>query len=237
MKYLIITIISLSLLTITTSPIIAQEMQSPQYKLESGTVEMESPAAKENDLLEAKPQLSSQDLATFKEQGFLELTNTQLRQAESAISLSAGAVEFADLIENHQQTKLLEIRVPSQLSFNYALYLSKDDDFQSPAGQKINNTLCNNPRSPCLAQTAKPWTAENAYGVGYRLTGNNIPIEFSRLDNYRPFPNNNTLLKLLTYKKTSAGQTAALTVKINIPVEKADSSYITTISLMTIPEL
>src|SRR3990167_878145 len=196
MKYLIITIISLSLLTITTSPIIAQQMQSPQYKLESGTVEMESPVAKENDLPVAK----------FKEQGFLELTNTQLRQAESAISLSAGAVEFADLIENHQQTKLLEIRVPSQLSFNYALYLSKDDDFQSPAGQKINNTLCNNPRSPCLAQTAKPWTAENAYGVGYRLTGNNIPIEFSRLDNYRPFPNNNTLLKLLTYKKTSRSE-------------------------------
>lgn len=217
--------------------VFATEMESPNYRLESGTIEMSQEEVKgqpeDNSPARMNTVLSANQQQLFQANGYVFLHNPS-SQEQLTFTLSNGTVEFTDLTANPIQEMDIVVNTSNTASLPSSLYLQQETPFISPNGKQIASTLCQKTSTVCTATTARQWTDKQVFGLGYKIDGIQKPIDFIGKNYYRSFNKPSQTNRILTYRNN--GSSSSLTFKLNIPVELSESSYETTISLFIIPQ-
>jgi hypothetical protein len=97
-----------------------------------------------------------------------------------SLSLSEIALAFGSLTkEDLNNEKTLTLTVSSGSAGGYQILAQENDHLKSTVGSEIVDTSCD-PADSCDYQNdAGTWTQNTTYGLGYSMSGTDVPTEFS----------------------------------------------------------
>lgn len=234
--------IILVLILLLTFPVFvsAQEMQSPNYRLEPGTFEMSTEEqnipAQEVQPEAEKSLLTTEEQTLFKSRGYIFINDDFNNNTELSLSLSANTIEFSDLTSKPLQEKNVSYTITSNLNTRINLFLHKDTELAAPNGQIISNTICQH-SFPCTDNLAQEWVDSYIYGIGYRIINNKRPIDFITDSYYRSLPKTNVSKKIISYNNLLTNLDGKIGFKINLEDNQKDSSYESVLTLLVLPSL
>lgn len=178
----------------TTHSTHAVNMQSPEYRIEFGTVD--SGGGKMNDPIDDTYQLTSsigQSVAKeFQSNGYVVKAGFQYiySRIPFSFSLSSIRIDLGTLLPSTPSTGALTLKVSFGGAGQYIVTARADTPLTQIQGTNtIPFTACNGGVDTCSITSAKLWTNANAYGFGYGMTGQDIPADFISNSYYRPFAN------------------------------------------------
>lgn len=108
----------------------------------------------------------------------------------------------------------------------------------SSAGiQEIPNTLCNG--SPnCSESTATLWDQTDAYGFGYRVTGDDRPADFDSANYFRRFTilsDNEVPVSIMASSGIAKSRVATVTLRMNVSTTQEAGTYQTILRFVAVP--
>lgn len=102
----------------------------------------------------------------------------------------------------------------------------------------IPDTQCDGGINTCTLTSAKPWTSSSAYGFGYNMTGQDIPVDFTNSTYYRPFADRNlgdTPAVVMTNTNVGRDRQSTMTFKGNVSSGQEGGTYQTVINFVATP--
>lgn len=153
-------------------------------------------------------------------------------------SLSSTAISFGELIPNNPVTGSTTMSVSFGNAGQYQVTAGELGPLQTLSGSSIPDTSCDGGSDTCDESTAKPWTSSNAYGFGYSLQGNDIPVDFTDNTRFRPFPDlvaGETAAVVMTNSNVGKNRQATMTFKANVSNIQQAGTYQTVINYVATP--
>ena len=266
-------IIALVLSTIyyllTTTPSYAINMQSNQYRIQFGTVD--SGGGKMTDPVDDTYRLSSSIGQTaareFQSNGYVVKAGFQYIYSRIPFSfyLSSIRVDLGTLLPSTPSIGNITFKVSFGGAGQYVVTARADAPLTTYQGtNSISFTGCNGGADTCTITNAKLWNSSSAYGFGYRMTGQDVPADFTDLvynSYYRPFSNNllsesaatimqssnvtaditptpaipYTPAPILTGVPRTTTHQAVMTMKVNVSSFQQAGSYATVLRFLATP--
>jgi len=206
-----ITIILIIIIILIPTSVIAINMDSPQYKIQFGNVNM-------GGVKGGGPEGGSLMIDTIDDTYTISSTlgQTAAGQYESAgyivkagfqyiyskipftFSISNTTVNLGSLLPNTPVTSPITLTVSYGGAGEYIVTAREETPLQTQSGlysiyetSCSNDTCCNGGANTCSENLAKPWTSTSAYGFGYNMKDDDITADFINDTYFRPFPDKN----------------------------------------------
>lgn len=216
----------------------AQEMSSPNFRLQGGNLNMTSgnKASQNFKLSDVVGQTAS---SLFSSKGYLIQSGFLNSAAGQLFSLSIypAVVDFGTLIPNSPVEKTLQITISNGDVPGYSISVAQDHELSTGAQATIANTSCNQTNQPCTVNKALRWDDAGIFGFGYNLAGNSVARDFTDKSFYRPFAN--LLLKespaqIMVSRQKKVIDQSVMTLKLNISSDQAVGQYRNTLSFTAV---
>lgn len=187
--------------------------------------------------------------AKFEKDGIVVIDTPPAQETKSYLetSLSSVKISFDSLRPNMMQEKSVSMGVSSNSgSYSYQVVGMQSGFFVSPGGFGIDNTLCDIVKTPCTTTYARKWESNEASGFGYRLRGQDSPLDFINDTYYRVFPvtvdkkgKSTSDLPVVLFQNNSieGNREGAITFKIVPPPTFTEGTYTTELKIITYPSL
>lgn len=185
-------VFSLILLCIAcVCPVGAVNMTSDEYRIQFGTVNSGGKKMTDSSykLSTSVGQAAAQE---FQSNGYIVKAGFQYiySRIPFTFSLSNTRVDFATLVPGVPALDSLTLRVSFGGAGQYIVTTRADHPLATSSFNTfIPFTSCNGGGDTCSTTLAKPWTLTSAYGFGYSMSGQDIPLDFIDTTYYRPFAN------------------------------------------------
>ncbi len=211
MKIVKITLISGFLTTIyflLSTHVVAVNMQSPEYRIQFGTVDSGGGKMENNvdDTYTLTSSIGQAAAKEFQSNGYIVKAGFQYIYSRIPFSfyLSTIRVDLGTLLPSTPSTSPLTIKVSFGGAGQYIVTARADSPLTSIQGANtISFTACNGGIDTCTITNAKQWTSSAAYGFGYNMTGQDIPADFAGSTYFRPFANKLTSEDAATIMQSS----------------------------------
>ncbi|MFH0773029.1 MAG: hypothetical protein V1922_01845 [bacterium] len=184
-------------LFVYSARVFAINMQSNEYRIQFGTID--SGGGKMIDPVDDSYRLNSSigqaAAKEFQSSGYVVKAGFQYIYSRVPFTfyLSSIRVDLGTLLPNTPATGDITLKVSFGGAGQYIVTARADAPLTEVQGPDIISfTGCNGGVDTCTITNAKLWNSASAYGFGYRMTGQDVPVDFIDLiynSHYRPFAN------------------------------------------------
>jgi len=166
-------------------------MNSPQYRIQFGTVNSGGKAMTNTDY-KLNTSVGQTAAKEFQASGYIVKAGFQYiyTRIPFTFSLSSIQVNLGTLLPSVPSSGNITLSVSFGAAGQYIVTARADKPLATASlANTIPFTGCDGGSDTCTTTLAKPWTLTTAYGFGYGMTGEDIPADFINNTYYRPFPN------------------------------------------------
>lgn len=117
----------------------------------------------------------------------------------------------------------------------YTITITQSEDLKKKSGETIPATTCDDRCTPSFANL---WTSDSVYGLGYTLTGNDIPSDIKSDSYFRPMirsDESGTTPVIMESSDAYQSRTAHLQLKLIPPTSSPIGSYEHIITITILP--
>lgn len=229
-----ILLLLLTLFILNRSPLDAAEMESPRFRIESGSVDFTLP---EQSIQPKNQNSSNPDIEQFNSTGLLVKSDSQsTNDTPFRIIIEQSLLSFKDTTPNTPSIEASLISVAGGRTI-YQVLMSEADELKKLSGESIPDTICNTNKK-CTAAIAAPWESISSYGFGYSLSGQDIPTDFQNTKYFRAFANSKKKARPAIIMKAtdkSDERHATITAKTIVSAVQADGTYESIINYLAVP--
>lgn len=215
-------------------PLNAAEMESPRFRIESGSVDFTLPETPSEG---SHQNNNNPDIEIYNSTGMLVKSDSQSTDSTPfRFSIGNSLLSFKDVSPNMPSTVSSLISVTGGRSI-YQIFLSESNELNKLSGESIPDTLCSANRK-CTPAISAPWNSISSYGFGYSLSGQNIPTDFKNGTYFRPFANikkNSQPIAIMKASDKSDERHATITLKTIVSAVQADGTYESVINFLAVP--
>lgn len=205
--------------------IFAQEMSSPQYKIELEQVEASSSAKTE--------QLNILQQKHFNENGYII---SPPKEDFIQLNISDTVLNLPNLSSDQAQIHSILSSVSSSKLFGYQLIMIPLQGLESTNGEQIEPTSCDGKSQTCTITSAREWQSNAHFGWGYSVTGPDSLSDFINENYYRPFKTGESVVVSNSYAAKSERSTE-MRFKVVIPPDLSEGNYSSIIKIFALPTL
>lgn len=154
-----------------------------------------------------------------------------------SFKISSTSIPFGSLIIGTFATVTQSLQVTSIGAGGYKVTASEDHPMQliSNSSITIPNTSCD---SGCTSTTAKPWTSASNTGLGYNMSGNDVPSSFIDSTYFKQFADlssGGTAQVVMSSSHVGTNRRAVVTYQISIGASQAAGDYQTQVTYIATP--
>lgn len=165
----------------------AQQLQSPRYRIESGTLSLEPDLNQVSGNYDLSSSFGPNSKKQFKEKGYVAISRVRADSSTKShlrMQLSSSQLVFdrADIIDESIQKS--SVTVTGMSSTPVILGVRQAEPFKNSFGGVVDSTQCDNKSLKCTPTQARKW--KNAFGFGYGVNGSTF-ADLDGVDNFRPF--------------------------------------------------
>jgi len=253
---LIFLIFNFSLLTFHLSQVLAIEMNSPQYRIQMGDVNIgaanQLESANGNLLSDTLGQLAAGE---FNSDGYIVKAGFQYLHSivPFSFSISNTNIDFGEIYAHNPVTATTDLSVSFGGGGQYQVTVEELERLKTIVGSNyIDDTCCDagcSSESKCTETTAAVWNENSTTGFGYKMSLEDIPTTFAICGDtcYRPFPDASiaedsavvmsspdVTVDLASKPKDIIHQ-AQMTLKLNVGGAQAAGTYQTILNFVATP--
>jgi hypothetical protein len=210
----------------------AATVETDSYSIESSSVDADPPtpmptSESEQDNSPTIPTttfLSTVEYEKLMSDGYVIRSNNDLSNFIT-FSSTNPILDFGELTAD--STKQADTTLMIKHKGGYQVEVEKEDI--SGLSQKISDTTCNGGSDTCSPTHAAIWDDHTKKGIGYAMSGNDIPYDFFTTDFFRPFnvfENKKSPAYIMSnlYLNKQIAQ-SKMTLKLHTPINQTSSSY------------
>jgi len=219
----------------------AFDMQSSQYQIEGGNINMTS-GNKQSEGYKLSDTVGQLAAGQFRSRGYIVKAGFQyLGKVEPfRFTVSDAYVDLGTLTPN----------VPSTGATNLIVSYGSANQYQVTAVEEgvlrtldsinfIPDTKCNGGQHTCRENEAKIWNLNSAYGFGFNMSGQDVPSDFLNANFFRPFPdetlNEAPAIIMSNPQRIGKSRQAKVTFKANVSNLQPVGTYQTVIDFVATP--
>lgn len=237
--FFIILILIFSFLTFNLDGVVAVNMESSRFKIESANT---SSAAGNKSSTGYKLSDTIGQLAAgqFSSTGYIVKAGFQYIHSIIPFRFSISNINIAlgTLTPNTPSTATTTLTIYFGGAGQYQVTAIEEGALKTLSGNIIADTSCDGGAETCTESLAKNWTSSTAYGFGYNMSGNDIPADFSTSNHYRPFPDRAAAESpaiIMSSLNVGKSRQSTMTFKVNISPIQPAGSYQTVINFVATP--
>jgi len=217
----------------------AINMDSTQFQIESGTVNIEENNPGNNSVTLTST-LGQGEIKEFLSNGFVLKEGYQnvYPIVPFSFSISTTSINFGTLMANTPRTQRALISVNFGPVGLYQVAVEEMGKLRAQTGAHIPDTTCNGGSKSCSKTSANLWNSTSAYGFGYAMSGNDIPSDLNSHDYYRPFPDgslNEIPTTIMSNIEGGNNRQSTITFKANVSPNQESGTYQTFIKFIVTP--
>ena len=153
-------------------------------------------------------------------------------------TISNSDVAFGELTPNTFSTGSTTLSVSNGGAGGYQVtaYEDKPLTIQGGGSTTIPDTTCD--AGGCSESISGTWTDATKHGFGYRMTGQDVPTDFSGANTFKQFANkltNEVPQVVMSSLSVGKNRTATVTYKVSIPGSQAAGNYENSIVYIATP--
>lgn len=175
---------------LSVSSIYAVDMESSEYKIQFGTVDIAG-GTQSSGSYKLSTSVGQSAAKEFQANGYIVKAGFQYIYSiiPFSFALSDININLGSLIPNTSATGTMTLTVSAGGAGGYQVTAIEDHSLQTLSGaNEIPDTACDSGTS-CNKSGANLWTLDTTYGFGYNMSGQDIPVDFTNSNYYRPFAN------------------------------------------------
>ena len=207
----------------------AQDMNSQNFKIEGGNLNMTS-GNKASQNYKLSDVVGQTTAGLFASKGYI-IQSGFLNGAAGAVfsfSVTPSVVDFGTLSPKIPVEKTIRITISNGNMPGYTVRVSENQPLATTAGAEIPDTVCDEGKNPCTYSNASEWSKNSTFGFGFRMAGRTVPVDFAKINFYRPFPatrrGEQSILIMQSGAKKVVDQ-ATMTLKVNISKTQPVGQY------------
>lgn len=232
-------LLSTSYYLLTTSPVLADNLRSTDFRIQMGTINSGGGNQSGGGFKLANT-VGQTAQGQFDVAGYRVRAGFQYIHSIIPFSFSVDkiAVNFGSVLPSTIYTDTNVLTVHAGGAYGYAVKAIEDKLLTSTGTTTIPNTTCN-PALPCSISDATAWTSTLSYGFGYNMSGDDVDTaDFTGSTFFRPFPANNLSQNPVTIMSKSGvtrASVATLTYQLIISPTQPAGTYRNIIQYLAIP--
>lgn len=236
MRYILALLLLTSAFSLLPSPVRAETLLSPSYKIRLGNFNMTSgfKSSASYNLTDTVGQIAAE---FFSSSGYHVKAGFQYIYAlyNFSFSISSLAINLGTQSPNAftTATNTLTVSTPGQ---GYSVTTYEINKLKNSTGNTIPDTTCDS--GTCTETAAGVWTTATNNGFGYNATGNDVATDFVSSTYYRPFPDfslSEAPATVMTTSLSGRNRIATITYKLSQPGSQAAGIYTTEIIYIATP--
>lgn len=153
-------------------------------------------------------------------------------------TVSPVLVDFGQIYPENFVERKVKITIGNGNTHGYNVKVAQNEPLSTSLGAQIPDTACDALKdSVCTPVGSAKWKEITSYGLGYQMSGNTVPKDFSKNDGYRPFAALTRNEKSVTIMESTAKKTvdqAAMNLRVNIAKQQPVGIYRNTINFTAI---
>jgi len=220
--------------------VFAINMESPLFKIQYGEIGIAG-GNKSSTNYNLYDTIGQTAAGQFNSSGYVVKAGFQYLHSiiPFRFSISNSNINFGTLIPNSPQTATTTLTVSFGAAGQYQVTAIEEGRLRTlDNSSSIPDTECDGGSNTCNENFAQPWTSNNAYGFGYNLSGDDIPLDFINSNYFRPFPNiqeNENPVVIMSSTNVGKNRQATVTLKVNISPIQPAGRYQTIINFVATP--
>lgn len=164
----------------------AQQLQSPGYKIESGTLIIQPEPDETSADFNGPASYGPEAQKKFEEKGYVVIRSVVTDSSEKPfirLRLDKSQLGFDNADIKGESVQRNSINLSGLGSANFIVSLRQHEQFKNSFGATIEPTKCDGKSLKCTPVNAQVW--KKAFGFGYRATGGSVR-DFDNIDAFRP---------------------------------------------------
>ena len=154
-------------------------------------------------------------------------------------SITDTSVEFDPLIPSNPQTETTDLTVSFGGAGQYQVTAVEETALKTFDGSNsIPDTECDGGGDTCTITSAKTWSSNSAYGFGYNMSGDDVPVDFLGASYYRPFSDRSlggNPVTIMSGSNVGRNRVSTVTFKINVSNIQPAGTYTGVINFTATP--
>jgi len=252
---LVLLAFSFSILTFNLSQANAIEMNSTQYRIQMGDVNIGAANNQESENGNLLSNTLGQIAAgQFDSDGYIVKAGFQyIHSIEPfTFSISDTNINFGEIEPNYPETATTDLSVSFGSGGEYLVTVAEQARLNTENGDYIDDACCDvgcSSVDKCTESVSALWDLNSTPGFGYKMFGEDIPTTFTTCGDkcYRPFPDTSipedpavimsspdVTVNLASKPKDTIHQ-SQMTLKLNVNTGQASGTYQTILNFMATP--
>lgn len=225
----------------------AANMESPQFKIQSGSVNIGGKDS-ESSSYKLNTSLGQSAAGEYNSNGYIVKAGFQYIHSIIPFSfkISNTNVNFGTIYPESPATATTNLTVSFGGAGQYEVTAIEEGPLKTLTGVTFPDATCNGAFNSCTESISEVWNSNSAYGFGYNMSGDDIPLDFLDSSYYRPFSDrtagespivimNSTNVTLEPASSPINSRSSTVTFKINSSPNQAGGTYQTVINFMATP--
>lgn len=187
-RNIIVIVFMLSCVTAMSSSLVhGQAFQSEQYRIESGSFELDPELTKPPLGYDLSSNFGPTAQQKFKEKGYAAISREDADSVTRPfirLQVPHSQLFFNEAEVGDESLQRNTLRILGNSVTQFIVGVRQDSAFANNFGATISPMVCDIKDAPCTPVSAGFW--KKSYGFGYRLNGA-LTDEFRSRDNFRPF--------------------------------------------------
>jgi hypothetical protein len=238
LHHLKIASLSIGMLLMSASGILAETMNSASYTVQFGNFNVTS-GEKSSASYNVTDTVGQIAPGQYDGTGYVVKAGFQYIYPFRRMSLkiSKTTISLGELTYGSFNTDSHTVTVDTNGAGGYAVRTFETHPLRLQAGTTvIRDTLCDS--GPCSETTAQSWTNANNHGFGFNANGNDVSADFTTTSYFRQFAdisNAETMQTIMSGSGVSLNRVATITYKASPAGNQEAGNYETTVSYQLIP--
>ncbi|MCS6956298.1 MAG: hypothetical protein NZM02_00420 [Patescibacteria group bacterium] len=229
----------LSFLLFSSTAILAVNMESSRFKIESANTSIAS-GEKSSSNYKLSDTIGQTAAGEFSSNGYIIKAGFQYIRSiiPFRFSVSNTNINLGTLLPNTPVTATTVLTIYFGSAGQYQVTAAESHPLKTLANNIIPDTNCNGGSETCTESIAKIWNSNSAYGFGYNMSGDDIPSDFDSSSKFRPFPDlssSENPAVIMSSNNVGKNRQATMTFKVNISPLQPVGSYQTIINFVATP--
>lgn len=214
------------------STVHAVEMESPRFRIESGSIDFSVP-----EKTTTTQSFSTPEIEKFDSEGLIMKTDNQTTESTPfRFVLEKSLLSMGNAVPGTPAVVSSTVSVSGGRTV-YQVLVDESDFLKKLSGETIPDTTCNSQKK-CTPKIAAPWNSVSTYGFGYTAEGQDVAADFINTDYFRPFPNrkkNDGSVVFMKGFEKSDEKHSTITLKTILSAIQADGTYENTVTFTATP--
>lgn len=224
----------------STRTVLSQYMESTRYRIEYPNINIGA-TQDTSENYSINTTLGQTAAGQFQSAGYIIKAGFQYFYSiiPFRFTISNYSINFGSIYPNTPSTLNTNLTVSFGSAYQYQVTAQEIGTLRiSDGGNFIPDTTCNGGAQTCTETSAKIWDSTSAYGFGYNMSGNDIPVDFTDSTYYRPFSDRSlseSPAVIMSSANVGENRIATVTYKVNIPSTQESGVYTTIINYVATP--